>query len=126
MRNVKCGKNTPKFFSRRLRPLGRKLGKCIRFNEKWVTPSEFESMSAIQARKWKQSIKLNGKPVGEWLPVNEESISALARQEDIGSPYTDKSDSLESVSQNNEHDNAGSQDTSLQQHNCINTTCCQG
>ena len=80
---------------------------------------ELESMSAIQARKWKQSIKFDGKPIGEWLSVND---SALASQEDIGSPYTDKSDSLESLSQNNEHDNAGSQDTSLQQPNCINST----
>ena len=90
---------------------GRKLGKCIRFRNKWVTPSEFESMSAVQAKKWKQSIKFNGKPIGDWLAMNESYIDALASQKDSeGSPGNGGSPSLV-----NEHDNTGIQETCLSQ-----------
>ena len=108
---VKCGKNTASFYPERVKTSGRKLGKCIRFRNKWVTPSEFESMSAVQAKKWKQSIKFNGKPIGDWLAMNESYIDALASQKDSeGSPGNGGSPSLV-----NEHDNTGIQETCLSQ-----------
>ena len=73
---VKCGKNTATFYPEKLRAPGKKLGKCIWCKEKWVTPSEFESMSLVQAKKWKQSIKFEGRPIGEWLTVNETEIES--------------------------------------------------
>ena len=39
---VKCGKNSAK-----MKNQGGKLWKCIQFKGKWVTPSEFESMSQV-------------------------------------------------------------------------------
>ena len=83
---VKCGKPTAKFYPERVKASGLKLGRCIRFREKWVTPSEFESMSAIQARKWKQSIKYDGKPIGEWLATNEEVLDSQKGTESSTNP----------------------------------------
>ena len=35
-----------------------------------MTPNEFERIAGATAKKWKQSIKLDGKPLGEWLALN--------------------------------------------------------
>ena len=108
---VKRGKNTASFYPERVKTSGRKLGKCIRFINKWVTPSKFESMSAVQAKKWKQSIKFNGKPIGDWLAMNGSYIDALASLKDSeGSPGNGGSPNLV-----NEHDNTGIQETCLSQ-----------
>lgn len=78
---VKCGKNSATFYPDKLRAPGKKLGKCICFKGTWITPPEFESMSQVQAKKWKQSIKFGGRPIGDWLVVNEiESESQLSQQ----------------------------------------------
>ena len=86
---------------------GRKLGKCIKFKDKWVTPAEFESMSAVQARKWRQTVKFDGKPIGEWLLMNEMHLESLASQKESESNHSSAND-------NNE--------TSLQQANSVNST----
>ena len=59
---VKCGNLTAAFYPDKMRKVGTTVGKCIQFKGKWVSPIEFESAAGIQARKWKQSIKLDGKP----------------------------------------------------------------
>ena len=55
---VKCGKNMATFYPKKLRAPGKKLGKCIWYKEKWVTLSEFESMSLVEAKQWKQTLSL--------------------------------------------------------------------
>ena len=77
---VRCGKNAATFFPEKMKTQGRKLGKCIQFKGKWVTPTEFESMSQVQAKKWKQSIKFQGKPIGDWLAVNDIEIELLSQE----------------------------------------------
>ena len=73
-------------------------------------------MSAIQARKWKQSIKYDGKPIGEWLATNEEVLASQKGSESSTNP--DNSGLLEPP---NEHDNSGRRETSMLQPNCISS-----
>jgi hypothetical protein len=54
---VKCGKHSATLYPK---APGRKLAKCICFKGKWITPSEFGSMSQVQARKW---IKFEVNPI---------------------------------------------------------------
>ena len=65
---VKCGNKTAEFYPSKLRKTGKSISKCIKHLGKWLSPSEFESMSGMQhTRKWKQSIKVEGRPLGEWI-----------------------------------------------------------
>ena len=51
--------------------MGKTVAKCInKYQGKWISPSEFETLAGVQARKWKQSIKYGGKPLGAWLSLN--------------------------------------------------------
>lgn len=43
------------------------ISKCIKFQGKWLSPPEFESLCGLNTRKWRQAIKHNGKPLGDWL-----------------------------------------------------------
>ena len=42
------------------------VGKCIFFNGKWLTLSEFESSGGKKAKKWKQSLLHLGKQICEY------------------------------------------------------------
>ena len=64
---VKCGAKTALFFPSRLKKTGKGMSKCIKHNDKWLSPSEFESLAGMAAKKWKQSIKCEGVALGEWL-----------------------------------------------------------
>ena len=106
---VKCGKNSATFHPDKMRTQGRKLGKCIYFKGKWVTPTEFESMSQVQARKWKQSIKFEGKPIGDWRAANELEIEFMSQESCPGhSPYGN-TETAAQTSVNNDHDNTSAQ-----------------
>ena len=48
---VKCGAKTGIFFLSRLKRVGKSAGKCIRYQEKWITPNEFESVAGVHAKK---------------------------------------------------------------------------
>ena len=40
-----------------------------------MSPPEFENMSGFHSNKWRQNIRLNGKPVGKWLAkYNSEGV----------------------------------------------------
>ena len=58
------------FFPSKLKRIGKGLAKCIKYNDKWLSPSEFESVAGLTAKKWKQSIKCEGVALGEWLSGN--------------------------------------------------------
>ena len=45
-------------------------GKMCEYQGRWITPNEFENIAGVPARKWKNSIKHDGKPLGEWLAQN--------------------------------------------------------
>ena len=48
---VKCGQKTVAFFPERMKQTGRTVGKCIRYQGKWMSPNEFESVAGVPAKK---------------------------------------------------------------------------
>ena len=47
-----------------------------------MSPNEFETVDGVHSRKWKQSIKFNGKPLGDWLTENQvENKLAMSQAE---------------------------------------------
>ena len=67
---VTCGEKEADFCLSKMGK-GNRTGKCVFFNNRWITPSEFETAAGIQpGRKWKKSIKYKGKPIEEWLDAN--------------------------------------------------------
>ena len=108
---VKCGKNSATF--EKMKSQGRKLGKCIQFKEKWVTPSEFESMSQVQARK---CIKFQGKPIGDWLASANNIELELLSQESQHSPSPSSNTATMALSstQNSSHRNGDTVVTDVQ------------
>ena len=52
------------------------MGKCVLFEAKWVTPTEFENMSGVHpTKKWRKNIKYKGQPIGDWLAKNQHDYS---------------------------------------------------
>ena len=93
--SVKCGNRVAAFYPGKCKKMGKGMSKCILYQGKWVNPSEFETMAGIQARKWKQSIKYGGKPLGAWLaqhPVLEPipTASQLEHQDSNGPDTMDR------------------------------------
>ena len=55
---------------------GKSVGKCILFESKWVSPTEFENMSGIySAKKWRKNIKYKREPIGDWLAKTQKDHS---------------------------------------------------
>ena len=67
---VKCGNKHAAFYVAKCKRSGKTVGKCIKYQGRWMSPSEFESMAGVPAKKWKQSIKYGDKPLGVWLTQN--------------------------------------------------------
>ena len=81
---ITCGQTKAEFYVSKMRS-GKTVGKCILFQSKWISPTEFENLSGIHsAKKWRRSIKYNGEPIGEWL--------ANAQQDHAASSNPDKQD----------------------------------
>ena len=73
---IKCGQKTAVFYPMKMEGMGKQgkgkqVGKCVQFQGKWLTPNEFERIAGATAKKWKQSINHDGKPLGEWLALNK-------------------------------------------------------
>ena len=64
---IKCAGKVAELFPLKLKKIGKNLSKCVKYNGKWMTPVEFENISGSHARKWRQSIKCDGKELGDWL-----------------------------------------------------------
>lgn len=86
---VKCGNKTAAFFPNKIRRTGKTVGKCIRYQGKWMSPNEFETAAGVQSRKWKQSIKYNGKPLGDWLDENRVEHKLAISQAEIETAVMD-------------------------------------
>ena len=79
---LKYGNKTAAFFPSKIKRTGKTVGKCIRHQGKWMSPNEFEIVAGVHSRKWKQSIKFNGKPLGDWLTENKvENKFAMSQAE---------------------------------------------
>ena len=73
---VTCGQNRAEFHVHKMRMTGKSVGKCVLFQSKWVSPTEFENMSGVHPRKkWRKSMKCKGEPIGDWLTKNQQDHS---------------------------------------------------
>ena len=70
---VKCGSKSAIFLPSRMGRDGKSAGKSIKYQGKWITPSEFEKCAGVPAKKWKQSVRFNDKPIGIWIEENKAS-----------------------------------------------------
>ena len=64
---IKCGNKSAEFYPGKLKKTGRSISKCIKYQDKWFNPPEFESLAGLQTKKWRQSIMVGGKKIGDWL-----------------------------------------------------------
>ena len=73
---VTCGQNRAEFHVHKMRMTGKSVGKCVLFQSKWISPTEFENMSGVHpTKKWRKSIKYKGEPIGDWLAKNQQDHS---------------------------------------------------
>ena len=64
--SVNCANNEAKFYLNRFSRGSR--GRCVLFNDKWLTPNEFQAISGRQSSKdWKRSIRLKGRCLKEYI-----------------------------------------------------------
>lgn len=76
---VSCAENEAKFYLNRFSRGS--IGKCILFNDKWLTPNEFQAVSGRQSSKdWKRSIRLRGRCLKEYIyqGLFQEHVKACA------------------------------------------------
>lgn len=76
---VSCAENEAKFYLNRF--ARGSIGKCIFFNDKWLTPNEFQAVSGRQSSKdWKRSIRLRGRCLKEYIyqGLFQEHVKACA------------------------------------------------
>ena len=64
--SVVCGRFTSKLYVDRVDLSKRTLGKCVLYNGKWDSPSEFETLGGKRAKKWRQSLFHLGKRLCEY------------------------------------------------------------
>lgn len=127
---VKCGQKTAAFFPERMKQTGRTVGKCIRYQGKWMSPNEFESVAGVPAKKWKQSIRYDGKPLIEWLKVNKKEYFNVDQQEAQTSHTLTQQDKEKNValSQDNvaEQGYVDEDKSPCQLHNDVHDNCDKG
>ena len=64
--HITCGSLSGSFYLSKYDESKRSHGKCVLVGGKWYTPSEVETLGGKKARKWKQSLFHNGKPLVEY------------------------------------------------------------
>ena len=74
---IKCGNKSAEFYPGKLKKTGRSISKCIKYQDKWFNPPEFESLAGLQTKKWRQSIMVGGKKIGDWLSTYYSNQSVL-------------------------------------------------
>lgn len=74
---IKCGSKSAEFYPDKLKKTGRSISKCIKYQDKWFNPPEFESLAGLQTKKWRQSIMVGGKKIGDWLSTYYSNQSVL-------------------------------------------------
>ena len=90
---VTCKSLTAKMYKEKFESGGK--GKCILFQQEWLTPNCFELMAGSKSRKYLASIKCLGRPLSEFVESGELIPTLLHRERkkspkksnDIKSPY---------------------------------------
>lgn len=78
---VKCGSKSAEFFPLKCKKLGNCIGKCVKHNGRWMSPSEFECLAGMKGKKWRVNIKFEGKPLGQWLEEHDSDPSSQKPQD---------------------------------------------
>ena len=47
------------------------IGECIKFEDEWITPAEFERRAGSRAKKYSVSLKVNGVPLKHYIDNGE-------------------------------------------------------
>ena len=72
--SVTCGKISGQLYLDRL--ARKPTGKCVLVGGQWYSPPEVESLGGKKARKWRQSLLHNGKPLADYdLTYVEQSVT---------------------------------------------------
>ena len=74
---IKCGSKSAEFYPGKLKKTGRSISKCIKYQDKWFNPPEFEALAGLQTKKWRQSIMVGGEKIGDWLSTYYSKQSVL-------------------------------------------------
>ena len=74
---IKCGSKSAEFYPGKLKKTGRSISKCIKYQDKWFNPPEFEALAGLQTKKWRQSIMVGEEIIGEWLSTYYSKQSVL-------------------------------------------------
>ena len=64
---ITCNSHKAEFYPSKFKKNGKSICKCIKYQGKWYNPLEFESTCGLNSRKWRQTIKHDGKPLGDLL-----------------------------------------------------------
>ena len=75
---VTCKSMTAKMYKEKFESGGK--GKCILFQQEWLTPNRFEEMAGSKSRKYLASIKCLGRPLGEFVGSGELTPTLLHRE----------------------------------------------
>ena len=62
---VKCGNKEAEFYPQKCRKVGKSISNCIKYNGRWISPMEYESLAGLHGRKWRENIKYEGKAIGK-------------------------------------------------------------
>jgi len=126
---VKCGGKSGELFPHKLKRTGKSLSKCIKHGDRWFNPNEFECLAGMHhAKKWKQSIRCEGKPLGEWLAEfeKESSFESIHTQECARQPGNVQAKDVHVTVPNNctPHNDVGEEDNGV--HNTeFNESACK-
>ena len=77
---ITCNGKRADLYTAKLKPTGKQTGKCVLYESSWHTLSEFEALAGMQsAKKWRSSIRYNGKPIADWFSSKEPDPTSLSQ-----------------------------------------------
>ena len=126
---VRCGGKSGELFPHKLKRTGKSLSKCIKHGDRWFNPNEFECLAGMHhAKKWRQSIRCEGKSVGEWLAEfeKESTFQSIHTQECARQPGNVQAKDVQVTVPNNctPHNEVGEEDNGV--HNAeFNESACK-
>ena len=76
---VTCGSLSGNLYLAKLDASNKSQSKCIICSGKWYSPLEFESLAGKKARKWKQSLHHQGKPLSLYAFISSQGSSQVGQ-----------------------------------------------
>ena len=82
---VTCGSLSGNLYLRKLDESNRSQSKCVVISGKWYSPPEFETLAGKKAKKWRQSIHHQGKPLSFFLTSGSLGIQGYSHDSQVAS-----------------------------------------